>query len=630
MLSKTFSPLPIGSVKPKGILQEYLKIQMEGLTGHISEAGYPFESPKWGEEFLSTTDSPKWWVYEQNGYWLDGFIRTAILIDDEAAIEKAKGIIYAVLEKPDTDGFLGPLFMKKILPDGCNQWAHVVFFRACMALYEYTKDRKIVDAIKRHYLEAGIDFSVQRDVYNVEIMLWAYSETGDKALLDLAEYWYKKYNEKSEEDWSDKVLLSDKKPHTHGVSYNEYAKLGAILYRFTGNEYYLSVSKAAYKKAIDFFMLPSGCISSSEFTKSNDYMEPYETCDVTDFTWWMGYMFSVTGDIDYMDRIEKCVFNAGVGSVLEDFKGLQYFSSVNQVIADKFSNRNESIHCGDKWMSYRPNPGVACCPGNCNRFMPNYVYRQYFTDSEGVIYSTLFGEGTLNYNGIEIEQKTNFPFTSNVKYNIATDHPFTFKIRVPAWSKGVTLKVNGENRDAVAENSFITLNIEKETEIELEFAQEIEKHFKDNGIWFSRGPLTYALGIKTRREIDTEEVRSSKDFPAYNIYAESDWNYGIDPDTEVKFVEGTAAQWSLCEDLPKIELTGIKVKNWDYDKRDTVVHVLWEGHTDELPPKILTGNFVFTSRYPENPETDGESDKITLYPFGLCKLRVTVFPEIKN
>ena len=54
MLSKTFSPLPIGSVKPKGILKEYLQTQMKGLTGHISEAGYPFESPKWGEEFLST------------------------------------------------------------------------------------------------------------------------------------------------------------------------------------------------------------------------------------------------------------------------------------------------------------------------------------------------------------------------------------------------------------------------------------------------------------------------------------------------------------------------------------------------------------------------------------------------
>ena len=31
----------------------------------------------------------------------------------------------------------------------------------------------------------------------------------------------------------------------------------------------------------------------------------------------------------YLDQIEKCVFNAGLGAVTEDFRALQYFSCVN-------------------------------------------------------------------------------------------------------------------------------------------------------------------------------------------------------------------------------------------------------------------------------------------------------------
>lgn len=626
MAVKALSPLPIGSVIPKGIIGDFIKTQMEGLTGHMSEAGYPFDSPKWGEEFLSTTGSPQWWVYEQCGYWIDGFVKAAVLSEDKASIEKAKSIIYAVIDNPDSDGYLGPAFMKKTSSKDNNRWAHVVFFRACMAMYEYTGDKKIVDAIKKHYLDVEADFSLWRDVLNVEIMLWVYAETGDKAMLELAEHWYAKYNERTTDDLCDKVALSDKKPYTHGVSYNEYSKLGAILYQYTGKEEYLNASVNAYKKVDKFFMLPSGCLCSNEFVVSNDYMMSYETCDISDFTWSLGYMFGATAETEYLDKIEKCIFNAGIGSVLENFRGLQYFSCANQVIADRYSNHN-ALHRGDKWMSYRPNPGTECCPGNSNRFMPNYVYRQYYSDKEGNVYSALFGEGNLSYNGIEIEQKTDFPFSSKIEYSIQTNHKFTFYIRIPKWAKGTNLKVDGKDCPVLSENSFAEIIIDSATHISIEFKQETEKHFCDNGVWFSRGPLVYSLGVKTKRVTDMDEERASEDFPAYNMYADSEWRYGFDSKSDITFVDGSYAGWSLCDALPKLELYGYKVKNWDFERYTTVEAVTWEGNPDALP-EILHGSFVFTSRIPENPEKEENKQKLTLYPYGVCKLRITVFPKI--
>ena len=45
-------------------------------------------------------------------------------------------------------------------------------------------------------------------------------------------------------------------------------------------------------------------------------------------------MFEATGNTEYLDKIEKCVWNAGLGAVSEDFKTTQYFSCVNQVVMD--------------------------------------------------------------------------------------------------------------------------------------------------------------------------------------------------------------------------------------------------------------------------------------------------------
>ena len=78
-----------------GYLKSFLQTQLNGLTGHIEMAGYPFDRVEWGKPDIIRQDGrPSWWVYEQTGYWLDGFTRCAILINDHAAIERARAIIY--------------------------------------------------------------------------------------------------------------------------------------------------------------------------------------------------------------------------------------------------------------------------------------------------------------------------------------------------------------------------------------------------------------------------------------------------------------------------------------------------------------------------------------------------------
>ena len=163
-------------IRPLGILSELLETQMNGLTGHIENAGFPFDRIWWGKnETQEKNENPQWWVYEQTAYWLDGFTRCAILLEDECALRRAEKIIYSVINNPNSDGYLGPQALKET--DGWNRWPHTVFFRACMALYEQNNDVKLLHALTEHYLGGSARHDKLRDITNIEIMLWLYART---------------------------------------------------------------------------------------------------------------------------------------------------------------------------------------------------------------------------------------------------------------------------------------------------------------------------------------------------------------------------------------------------------------------------------------------------------------------
>ena len=612
-------------VNPKGYLKDFLERQMSGLTGHIEQCGSPFNKEWWGtdrsnglQESGIEAEKAGWWDYEQTAYWIDGFVRCAILLQDKSALERASKIIYKVLDNPDESGYLGPKFMKETT--GWNRWPHVVFFRACMALYNYNHDTKIIDAITRHYLESPCDYSVLRDVMNVEIMLWLYNINKNEKLLNLAQESYARYNEKCQDSNCDKVALSKKKPYAHGVTYNEYSKLGAILYHYTGEKKYLKASEAAYRKIDKYFMLPGGCCCSNEFLLGNEYYQSYETCDITDYTWSLAYMLKITKKGSYADKIEKCIYNAGFGSVLEDFKALQYFSCANQVISDATSNHNWFFK-GSTWMSYAPNPGTECCAGNVNRYMPNFVCNSWQVDGDK-IYSLLYGptefEGTMYGSKVKITQKTCYPFEDTIRYVIKTKVPFKLYIRIPEWTTNCT--INGENIDLKNKGKFIKYSIKSDCELTVAFESEIEEKKSGEGVYFTKGALVYSYPVKERRVQIYKENAKEGDFPAYGIYPDGEWRYAIAG--EPTFEEGTFS-WKNKKALPSLTVKARVIKNWKLEKRKRVkkcYNLYWK-HC-----KYQDGDFTFTPKLlkQEKLQLDKKEREIKLIPYGLCKLRLTV------
>jgi len=74
--SLVFLPLPLRSIGPRGWLRAQLRLQADGLTGHLDEFWLSVKDSRW-----IGGQSEGW---ERGPYWLDGLIPLAFLLDDDA------------------------------------------------------------------------------------------------------------------------------------------------------------------------------------------------------------------------------------------------------------------------------------------------------------------------------------------------------------------------------------------------------------------------------------------------------------------------------------------------------------------------------------------------------------------
>jgi hypothetical protein len=442
-----FSEIPLHAIEPQEWLKAYLERQRDGLTGNLDKkGGLPFNTYGWAGPGISDVPQDPF-AYEQTGYWIDGMIRCAYFIRDTSLIEKATTHTSYVLDHPDKDGYLGPLCLKTR-----TRWPHVVFFRALFAHSSATGDPSISSSIKRHFLSSPYPYNKAREACSIEAILWAYERDGDKALLSMAEDVYRKFEASLTVNGVSPAMYSNGQPSTaHGVTYNEMAKLGAVLYIHTGNEAYLHGSVEAFKKLDSFHMLIDGVNCSSEETRAVTPLESHETCDISDYSWSLGYLLMATGEAEFADKIERACFNAAPGAVNEDFTALQYFSCPNQVIAAHNTNHNIYFR-GDRTMSFGTAHLAACCAGNVNRTIPTFASRLWLKDENDGLIAACYAPSKVTYpvgkqrQEVTITEKTRYPFSDHIVFvmNMKEDTEFCFTVRIPGWCKEPKVLVNNQ------------------------------------------------------------------------------------------------------------------------------------------------------------------------------------------
>lgn len=654
-----FSEGLIADITPQGWLKEILDRQRDGLTGHPEAMAYPYNTCLWAGELERDSESrgADWWRFEQTAYYLDGLARLGYLLDDEKFISIWKENIDYVLAHPlpfkageavedqasGREDFASQVTadpkarqraeamrarrekMRRIQamdrPEGrlgpetsSMAWPFAVFFRAVKAYYEATGDERIPEALEKNYLSySAEELGMNRFVVNVEGILWTWSITGNPELLDLAiAAWNEGASELTQES-----CLDDTEFHMHGVTMNELMKIPMILYSYTGDGRYLQAALNADYKMEAPNMLIDGCNSSTEALAGNDALASHETCDIADYTWTMGYYLMTTGDAQWADRIEKCIFNAGLGAITKDFRSMQYFSCPNQFIATGNSNHNDFKY-GLTWMAYRPIHETECCIGNLHRYMPNYVARMWLKSETGEPVAALYGPSSVVYDlgdglTVRIDEETAYPFGESIdfKFTFYKDgkpskeaHRMGFTYRIPLWCKAADPGFRTETREWRSGDVF---SVELPMEVEV-----VDNPVAGKSI--QRGPIVYSYAIPADWEEDTAiydnlagKVSANPDFKSWSMTPAGKWNYALVSDglasPEVEFTGSEGFPFDLGSVPVKIKVPVVGVKGWTLKE---------DRYTPALPDTVEA--------------EEGGVSYIELVPYGSTTLRLTVFP----
>ena len=625
--AKNYSVFTEGLIKditPKGWLLEYLQRMKEGMTGHPEALSYPYNTCLWAGDIPRNGNyGQDWWRYEQTAYYTDGLLRLGYLLKDQELISKGEEGIKYTLNHPQSNGRLGNGVISSL-------WPQAVFFRALKAYYEVTGDRKVRTALTNNYNSMTTTdlCNGRRHIVNIEGMMWLYGQQSQSALLTKAKTAYK--NGGFELD--SKVAGAEDFLYIHGVTYSEMLKIPMLLYAYTGDKSYLDLAMNAERRLERDHLLPDGVPSSEEYTVGNDIDQVHETCDIIDYTWSLGYFLTATGEAEWADRIERAVFNAGPACHTKDFRSLQYFSGLNQILCTGNSD-NTYFKRGSTWQAYRPTHETECCAGNIHRLMPNFASRMWLRGENNAIVAAMYSPSEIVFkvgdDSVHIAEETHYPFSGHIDFRFsmrnATEFPFQF--RIPGWCKNYTVKVNGESlplRGGLegSASGFATLNRQFQdgdvVSVDFEMKPQICTLNADQGQYVECGPLLYCYAIPQTMTEDTNvysnmagKVPENPDFKCWSITPSDKWNYGMKQGEQ---------QLTLVTDENLLNSA------YPFDKETAPVSI----EVDVTPVRWT----ILDNRYnPVTPSTNttvanGSAQKIRLIPYGCTELRLTVFPTL--
>ena len=227
-----------------------------------------------------------------------------------------------------------------------------------------------------------------------------------------------------------------------------------------------------------------------------------ETCANIGNVLWNWRMLQITADAKYADIVELALYNSVLSGISLEGKEFFYNNPLNV---------SKDLPFKQRWSKEREGYIALsnCCAPNVTRTIAEVSNYAYSFSKEG-LYVNLYGSNNLNATTlsgekIEIEQQTNYPWDGKITLKIvkAPKDVYAFLLRIPGWSQGTTISINGKNSNETIDSGsyqkvaqkwkkgdVIELNIPMP--VELMQANPLVEEVK-NQVAVKRGPIVYCL-----------------------------------------------------------------------------------------------------------------------------------------
>ena len=364
-----FKPIPLGSIKPRGWLQDQMILMSNGMAGHEYDFYAIVQDNPWlggNTEYSS--------LNEGFPYWFNGLVPLAYGLDDARLISQVRNASKYVLDRQDASGWIGP---EKVY-DSRALWGRFPFLLGLIQMVEADSSTapQIIPAMYRFVTLMSTllqDGKSDDEVWGraryadmiicLQWLLEAYPENNEALLLRAMHqlrrhglHWEKYYTpERYLFDDLDTINIQTTTqafPYVHAVNVGQGLKTGAVNYRFMNNQSLMDSSRTAVNWTFTYHGAASGTIIGDERESGMAPTRGSELCTAVETLFSLSYLYQVSGDREFADRGELAAFNALPVMMTADHWAHQYITQPNQPWSRRVDSAGLFWNVGDFGQTY--------------------------------------------------------------------------------------------------------------------------------------------------------------------------------------------------------------------------------------------------------------------------------------
>jgi hypothetical protein len=628
-----FRPLTLGAIRPTGWLHRQLRLQADGLTGHLDEFWPDVAKSQW---FGGPAEG-----WERAPYWLDGAIPLAWLLDDAPMKGRITRYVETIIANQRADGWYA-VYPLDAVAKRYDLWAILLANKALAQFHDLTRDPRVLAAIMKSLkaLAAGLD---RTPLYGWGKFRWyeglvpifhAYEHTHEAWLIDLARKLRTQGVDFEKLFATEDVTLPTPrrglwKWTKHVVNTAMATKAAAVSYRLDRRPSDRAFATKMIALLDRYHGQVTGMFTGDECLAGRNPQQGTELCAVVEFMYSLEHLFSVFGDTTFADRLERVAFNALPATFSPDMWAHQYDQQVNQVQCTINPDHGFTTN-GPESNLYGLEPNFGCCTSNMHQGWPKFVAHLWMqTPDDGLVaasWAPCRVETALKGVPVSVDVETEYPFRETVRVRVTSARAtrFPLLLRVPAWAHGATVRVGTGPEAPITSGTLHRLEREWAgvTELTLRFPMRAAVTVRYNeAVAVERGPLVYALKVGEEwTRVNADKPHRELPHGDFEVRPTTPWNYGLvvdesKPDAGVRFEERPVGEKPFSPEGAGVVATasGRKIPNWKVAR----------GWAAEVSPADVAWSD------PSRNPTEEPVEPITLIPYGCTNIRITEFPRVK-